>query len=123
MEGGLERRDEKHGKNILGVTEQLMFVFGLHFEGSNKGRVSGCERPVKAREGASEEAQMIRGNADKRKHFGDVMQAIEWQDESSAHTCSGEVCTVKLFVRREKNLICLNSTICGVIALLPVGFI
>lgn len=44
---------------------------------------------------------MIRGNADKRRHFGDVMQAIEWQDEGLAHTCFGEVCAVKLFVGRE----------------------
>lgn len=97
---GLER-DSKYGKITLGVTEHLMFVFGLHSEGSNEGRVSGCEGPAKAREGASEEAQMIGGNADKREHFGDVMQAIEWQDEGSVHTCFGEVCAEKLFVRRE----------------------
>lgn len=87
---GLERGDAKYGKSILGVTEPLMFVFGLHFEG----RVSGCEGPAKAREGAREEAQMIRGNADKREHFGDVMQATGWQEEGSAHTCFGEVCAV-----------------------------
>lgn len=99
MEGELERREAKHGKSSLGVPEDLMFVFGLHFEGSR--RVAGCEGPAKASEGASEEAQMIRGNADRREHFGDVMQAIEWQEEGSAHTCSGEVCAVELFVRRE----------------------
>lgn len=97
----MERRDAKYGKSTLGVTEHPMFVFSLHFEGSNRGRVSGCEGPAKASEGASEEAQMIRANADKREHFGDVMQAIEWQDEGSAHTCFGEVCAVKPFVRRE----------------------
>lgn len=57
---GLERRDAKHGKSTLGVTAHLMFVFALHFKGSNKGRVSGCEGPAKAGEGAREEAQMIR---------------------------------------------------------------
>lgn len=75
MEGGLERRDARHLKSTLGVTEYLVFVLGLHFEVSSEGRVS--EGPAKASEGASEEAQMIRRNADKRQHFGDVMQATE----------------------------------------------
>lgn len=48
VEGGLERRDARHWKNTLGVTEYLVFVLGLHFEVSSEGRVS--EGPAKASE-------------------------------------------------------------------------
>lgn len=66
---GLERGDAKYRKSTLGVTEHLMFVLPLHFEGRKEGRVSGCEGPAKASEGAREEAKMIRGNADKREFW------------------------------------------------------